>query len=155
MERLDPIYVEKAEILELLHRYAYAVDRDKFADMKNIFADGARFRLTGMPAGEWDMSVPEYIDFVSPIIKSCTFVVHSVTNTVIEVNGASATALSYLSTLYGVKAGVAVAAFGVDSPTPTDVSLGAEYQDKLVKTAQGWRITERICKVLYQRERTV
>lgn len=155
MEQLDSIYADKAEILELLHRYTYAVDRDEFSTMTTIFADGARFRLIGMAAGAWDMSIPEYIDFVSPIIKSCTFVVHRVSNTVIEVHDNTATALSYLSTLYGVKAGVAVAAFGVDSASPVDVSIGAEYQDKLMKTAQGWRITERICKALYQRERPV
>lgn len=146
---------DRLAITDLLYRYALAVDTNAFERMADIFVEDATFRLVGMEAGEWHWSVAEYCAFVSGIVAQCAWVMHNTTNVIVEVAGESASATSYLNTAYGVKAGEHVAAFQVASAEPVDVELGARYRDRLLRTEQGWRIAERVCEVLFQRERRV
>jgi hypothetical protein len=147
--------IEKSRICDLLNRYAYYVDRNQFDKMVDIFTEDAIFRLVGMDAGEHHMSVKEYCSFVSQIVECCDFVIHNVNNILVEINQETAMATSYLSTVYGVRAGQAIPQFRVHSQKPVDVSHGAEYRDKLIKTPGGWRIEERVCTVFYERESVV
>lgn len=146
---------DKLAIVELLYRYALAVDTDDFGKMKDIFTEDATFRLLGMEAGEWHWTVKEYCEFVSTIVKQCDWVMHNTTNVIVDLAGDTASAASYLATTYGVKAGENVLAFQLHGNVPVDVELGARYRDRLVRTDEGWRIAERTCEVLYQRERVV
>lgn len=152
---LEQIYQDKLDITELLYRYALAVDTNDFAQMAGIFTPDASFVLLGMEAAEWRWSVSEYCEFVSAIVRQCDWVVHNTSNVIVDVKGDAASAVSYLSTAYGVKAGEHVAQFGIHADHPTDVTIGARYRDRLVRTEAGWRITERICEALYQRESIV
>ena len=151
----DQDYRDKQDICELLYRYALAVDTNNFAQMAHIFTPDATFSLVGMEAAEWEWSVSEYCEFVSAIVRKCDWVMHNTTNVIVDVHGDEASATSYLSTAYGVKAGEHVAQFGVHNAKPVDVQIGAHYRDQLVRTAAGWRIARRVCKALYQREQEV
>ena len=150
-----PQYQDKFDITDLLYRYALAVDTDDFEQMANIFTEDAVFILVGMEAAEWRWSVAEYCEFVSTIVRQCDWVVHNTSNVIVEVSGDTATAISNLNTGYGVRAGENVAQFGVHSDQPIDVHIGARYRDRLVRTGSGWRIAERVCEALFQREQAV
>lgn len=152
---LERDYQDKLDITELLYRYALVVDTNNFAQMTDIFTPDATFILVGMEAAEWRWSVLEYCAFVSAIVQQCDWVVHHTNNVIVDVSGDTASAISNLSTAYGVKAGEHVAQFGIHADRPIDVSIGARYRDRLVRTEAGWRIAERICEALYQRETIV
>jgi hypothetical protein len=149
------LYHDKLAIADLLCRYALAVDTDQFDQMTEIFTEDAQFSLVGMEPAEWRWSIAEYCQFVSTIVRQCDWVMHNTTNIIADVDGDTAFAISYLNTAYGVRAGEHIAQFGVHSDQPVDVEIGARYRDQLVRTASGWRIRERVCEALYQRERAV
>ena len=117
---------DKEEIRELLHRYCFCMDDGRFDELASLFAaDGewiAPYRTAKGPAdiAAWlKQSVP-----VSPRR------VHYVMNSIIDCDGANATARSnYL-----------VMVEGPNGPLP---SVCGTYDDVLIRQDEGWRFRRR------------
>jgi ketosteroid isomerase-like protein len=120
------VVADKEAIRELLHRYCFCMDEGRFAELAALFAeDGewiAPYRTARGPAdiAAWlQHSVP-------PQPRR----MHYVMNSIIECDGAHATARSnYL-----------VMVEGADGPVP---SVCGTYADVLMRQADGWRFQRR------------
>jgi len=126
----DPLSDEEA-IRQLLARYTYNGDRGRLAELAACFAADGILEYPGAqatgPAGiarQLGNGVPN---------PTRTFVRHHITPPLIEVDGAAATARSY---------------FLVVSNAGPDHS--GTYDDRLVRTADGWRFAHRRVRIDWQ-----
>jgi hypothetical protein len=124
---------DRDAIRDLLARYTYNGDRGRLAEMTACFAeDGILEYLGKAPRG------PAAIEAaLSSGTRDArlTFVRHHITNPLIAVDGDSATARSY---------------FTVHSNFGPDHS--GTYDDRLVRTAGGWRFAHRRVRIDWQAE---
>lgn len=125
---------DRLEIEELLARYAWALDDKRFDGLDAVFTPDAflDYTATGGEKG----SYAEVKAWLAKVLPHFPTYQHYVTNKVIELDGDNATSRSALYNPMGMKKGDTTSFFFV----------GGEYHDKLVRTSDGWRITERIEK---------
>jgi hypothetical protein len=124
---------DRLEIEEVLSRYAWAIDTKEFDGLDQVFTPDAFIDYES--AGGIKGSYPEIKAWLASVLPHFPTYQHLVTNKHITIDGDTA---------------VSRAAFYNPMGQPTKdggVSyfyVGGEYHDKLVRTADGWRITERI-----------
>ncbi len=126
---------DRMEIGELMARYADMVDRRDWKRMDGIFALEATidFRPSGGRAGPFR----EMLAWLDRALDSWPRNLHMITNLIVELEGDRANARCYFHV-----------------PTGRDAREGAQftvthsgrYLDRLVRTADGWRIVERVCE---------
>ena len=137
MARSDDI----AAIREVIDRYALGVDRRDWDMVAGCFTDGCRADYGR--SGGWEGRsgfIRALEDMHAPIGPT----LHRMTNHVVDVDGDTATAVSYLDAL------LEVAHRGFDL-----LHVAAIYSDRLRLTADGWRIAERrVDNYLWRREHT-
>ena len=117
---------DKEAIRELLHRYCFCMDEGRFDELGALFAaDGewiAPYRTAKGPA--------DIAAWLKQSVPASPRRVHYVMNSIIECDGANATARSnYL-----------VMVEGPNGPMP---SVCGTYDDVLVRETQGWRFRRR------------
>ncbi|MFY1638048.1 nuclear transport factor 2 family protein [Solwaraspora sp. WMMB335] len=126
---------DRAAIVELLTRYAQCCDRREFDQVGGCFTDDARAEYSGkrLPRG-----VAHIVAHMAPLanLAASQHVVGSVS---VDVTGDTATASSYT---------VAHLVRPVDAGHEV-VHRGLHYADQLVRTAAGWRISDRVHRVLW------
>lgn len=122
---------DRIEILDLLARYTYNGDRGRIDALAACFADEGTLEFPGNngtgPAG---VAAALTGGERNPAIG---FVRHHITNPLIELDGDHATARSY---------------FTVTSNNGPDHS--GTYDDRLVRTAAGWRFAHRRVRIDWQ-----
>jgi ketosteroid isomerase-like protein len=121
---------DRDEILNLIMRYAVAVDTRDFDGVAGCFTEDATARYSGV---ELDPGVKPIIAHISGI-AAFPASQHVFGSSVVDVNGDRAHSVSY-ATAYLVGA--------VDGGHEV-ISRGLIYTDDLVKTAAGWRIKRRV-----------
>ena len=122
---------DRDEIRDLLARYTYNGDRGRVADLAACFAPDGLLEFPGNEARG-----PEAIAAVLGSGRrnpALTFMRHHITNPLIYVAGDTATARSY---------------FTVHANSGPDHS--GTYDDRLVRTAAGWRFARRRVRVDWQ-----
>ena len=137
---------DKFEIVQTLNAYMHAIDAADTDMMRSrVFAPDANITLLE-PLG-----VDGYCDFVVAIMQEIR-TQHLLMNSLVEVKGDDGTARSYFIGFHRVPAGPNSAAcdaiFG-PCDVETDVVIGGVYDDRMVRTASGWRIKERKIKLLW------
>ena len=124
---------DRDAIRDLLARYTYNGDRGRLGEMTACFADDGMLEYLG--------KAPQGPAAIAAALASgtrdarLTFVRHHITNPLIAVEGDGATARSY---------------FTVHSNFGPDHS--GTYDDKLVRTADGWRFAHRRVRIDWQAE---
>jgi 3-phenylpropionate/cinnamic acid dioxygenase small subunit len=124
--------VDRLAIDDLLTRYATAVDTKDWALYATCFTADALIDYTA--AGGIRGRLPEVRAWLAEVMASFPMTQHIVANRMIVVDGDSATSRSYLFNPMGV---------GARGERATLFFEGAFYQDRLVRTPDGWRIAER------------
>ncbi len=117
---------DKDAIREIAHRYCFCMDEGRFAELAALFADdgvwSAPYRTATGPA--------EIEAWLTQSVPASPKRMHYVMNSIVAVEGATATARSnYL-----------VMVEGPDGPEP---SVCGTYVDAYRKTAAGWRFQRR------------
>jgi len=128
----DPIR-DRIDILDLLARYTYHGDRGRIDALAACFADDGTLEFPGNSA-----SGPAEVAAAltgGERNRAIGFVRHHITNPLIELDGDRASARSY---------------FSVTSDNGPDHS--GTYDDKLVRTAAGWRFAHRRVRIDWQAE---
>ncbi len=127
-------FADRLAIEDLLIRYCTAIDDHDWALMDTVFE----------PDALWDSSAVGGVAGVYREIRAwqerelASFAMtHHLSNITVTIDGAGATATA---TSY---ASAPIIPIGPDGPGTTFV-VGASYHDRLVRTADGWRIAERI-----------
>ncbi len=124
---------DRDAIRDLLARYTYHGDRGRLTEMTACFAaDGVLEYLGKAPQGPAAIAAALASGTRDARL---TFVRHHITNPLIAVDGESATARSY---------------FTVHSNFGPDHS--GTYDDRLVRTAEGWRFAHRRVRIDWQAE---
>ena len=123
---------DRLEIEDLLVRYSDAVDRQDWETFAQVFTADAVIDYTEMggPSG----GVTEIVRFLEATLPGFACTQHLVANTVLSVDGDTATARTICHNPMVVDRGEGQAHV---------FFCGLWYRDSLVRTARGWRIRER------------
>lgn len=133
---MPDLAADRDAIRDLLARYTYHGDRGRVADLAACFADEGVLEYPGNRA--------QGRAAIAPALSSgqrdprLTFVRHHISNPLIEISGDAATARSY---------------FTVHADAGPDHS--GTYDDRLIRTADGWRFVHRRVRVDWQAEHSL
>jgi 3-phenylpropionate/cinnamic acid dioxygenase small subunit len=123
----------RAEIRNLLARYCHHLDNGRADDLASLFAANAELEVMGTRVCGRD-AIRTWFDQMG---EAPALSVHLTTNTAIEVDGETATAMSNWFTLRLANASRTWHIFAVGT-----------YEDEFAATPDGWRFTRRIDSVL-------
>src|ERR1700761_3642489 len=129
---LQPIS-DRLEIEQLIVDYANAIDRRDFDALDQVFTPDAYIDYRAM--GGVDGKYPEIKAWLRPALDKFPAYSHMVGNITTEIEGDAATARTLCFNPMTVDLG------GGNSQV---MFLGLWYADKLVRTKDGWRMTERV-----------
>jgi len=130
---------DRLEIQQLMAAYSNAIDRRDFDRLDGVFMPDAYIDYRAM--GGIDGPYPQVKAWLGPALQYFPRYYHLIANTEVVLAGDSATART-------------VCFNPMEVPLPqggTQVMfLGLWYLDKLVRTPEGWRISERVEEACYQ-----
>jgi len=124
---------DRIEIDDLLTRYATALDAKDWDLFTACFTSDAYIDYTA--AGGIKGALPEVRQWLAEVMAAFPMTQHFVTNRAVDLDGDRATCRSCLFNPMGLPDGVSGLVVFFD---------GGHYRDRLVRTADGWRIAERI-----------
>ncbi len=133
---------DRIEIDDLLTRYATAVDSKDWDLYASCFTPDAFIDYTA--AGGIKGTVTEVKAWLAQVLPLFAMTQHVVANRVVKVDGDSATCRSCFFNPMGLSDGNGGMQLFFD---------GGYYNDKLVRSAEGWRIAERIEETSYTTRR--
>ena len=131
----DPLRAlqDRIEIEELMHLYAEMVDRRDWGLMDRIFALEATIDYTS--TGGRKGPFRETLAWLDRALESWPINLHAITNLILEIDGDEARSQCYFHAPMGREA---------DGGQYIITNAG-RYLDVLARTADGWRIVERVC----------
>jgi 3-phenylpropionate/cinnamic acid dioxygenase small subunit len=137
---MEPSGQDYRAIEQLLFRYAWMVDRRKWELMDQVFAaDGTiDYSTTGGPGV---MPYRDALEWLDRALTPWPFNLHHITNIAVAVEGDIGESRCYFTAPMGRPA----ADGGQDV-----VTNAGYYLDRLVRTADGWRIAARYCDMTVQ-----
>jgi 3-phenylpropionate/cinnamic acid dioxygenase small subunit len=118
-------------ITDVLVRYATGIDTKDWSLFRTCFTDDVQADY-GEGVGSWS-SVDAITDYMTAMHADMVDTKHRLTNFVIEVDGDSATASTYVHAVLVV----------TNDPLTWYEPVG-HYEDRLVRTSEGWRISHRV-----------
>jgi hypothetical protein len=128
---------DRIEIDDLLTRYATAVDNKDWELYATCFTPDAFIDYSS--AGGIKGSLPEVKQWLGEVMPMFPMSQHLVINKTVVIDGDRATARSAVFNPMGLPEGEGLLLF----------FEGAYYNDKLVRTPDGWRISERVEETSY------
>lgn len=129
---------DKLEITETLYRYATALDTRDRELLRDVFVEDAVFQI-GAGVGEF-RGVEAIGSVVTEFLGGLEASQHIITNPVIELDGDRARSRCYLHAQH----------YMPDQRTGGNtLEIGGTYHDRLVRTADGWRIEQRELEVTW------
>lgn len=131
---------DRIEIQDLLSRYTDAIDRRDWDALDGIFTTDAwiDYRSVGGAAGNLD-EIKKFLDDSFKLFESSQ---HLIGSSVVNIAGDEATARTICHNPMVFKGG----------SDPRLLVCGIWYRDRLVRTAGGWRIAERVEESSYMKE---
>lgn len=131
---------DRDAIVELLRRYAAAIDARDREGVRALFTSEAilDYRTTDGPRGPRD----EVVDWLLDALAGVTLTQHLLTNHEIEVDGDTARATTQMLNPLVMGAG--------DGEDAAVLLFGGRYEDELVRTPDGWRISGRLHVVTWE-----
>lgn len=125
---------DRQEIVELTHAYCWALDSRDWDALDHVFTPNATAELAGDLTG-----VEEIKARVRAALEPLDASQHMVANQQVRVDGDRATCRTYLQAQHVRRAAAGGSTFMV----------GGRYEDRLVRTAEGWRIERRDLTILW------
>ena len=129
-------FADHLEIQRVLNLYAYSIDKHQWSNLEQVFIEDAvaNFKDIGVFEGRQAIS-----DVIEAFLTRCAVTQHLLGNYDIDVQGDEATATCYLSAMHA----------GMGDYENQIFTVYGEYSDKLVRTAEGWRIVHRTLTTLH------
>lgn len=124
---------ERHSIVETLLRYCTAIDRAQWALLSDVFLPNARVDYRG--AGGPILSGAEAAPWLEAKMSRFGVLQHFLSNVRVSKDGEEVRSFAYVLAVHGYA--------GADGDE-LFFDLGGEYQDRLVQTSAGWRISERV-----------
>ncbi len=126
---------DRFEIQDILILYCTAIDSKQYDRLNYVFSEEAIVDYTS--AGGIRGSLSEAIKWLSEVLTLFDITQHVVGNFVIDIDGDQATSRCSFYNPMGLKSQ------DKENPAPM-FFVGGYYNDKLLRTSNGWRIIERI-----------
>jgi 3-phenylpropionate/cinnamic acid dioxygenase small subunit len=124
---------DRIQIQDLLTRYAAAIDKKDWKLLDACFTPDAHLDYTS--AGGTKGPYPEVRQWLEKALAAFPVTVHFISNSTVELEGDRARARTYVINPMGF-------------PNPDGslhmFTVGAYYNDELVRTDEGWRIAKRV-----------
>ena len=118
---------DRDEIVDLTIRYATAIDSEQYELLSTVFTADAD--LDYGEVGHWT-GAAEVTEFMDLAHRGAANTLHRMSNQVVAVDGNAATARTYVDAL-------------ILGPDGSGVNAVGYYDDEVVRTADGWRISKR------------
>lgn len=140
MKSLEEIS-DRLEIQDLMVAYSHAIDFKNFDELDDVFTADAFIDYTvfGGPKGPY----PEVKQFLKDQMPMFSSYYHMISTSKIELNGDTATGVTVCHNPMVLPA---------KDGSETVFVCGLWYHDKFVRTADGWRIKERIEEKTYVKD---
>jgi 3-phenylpropionate/cinnamic acid dioxygenase small subunit len=119
---------DRQDISDLLVRYATGIDRRDWPLFRTVFTNDCE--LDYGEIGSWN-GIDTVADFMEKVHALAGHTLHRLSNQVIEVDGDTAVARTYVDALIMV------------GDNQSGVNGVGFYDDELVRTADGWRVARR------------
>jgi 3-phenylpropionate/cinnamic acid dioxygenase small subunit len=119
---------DRQDITDVLLRYATGIDRRDWPLFRTVFADDCE--LDYGEVGSWK-GVDAVTEFMQQAHAMAGHTMHRLTNQVITVDGDTAEARTYVDALIML------------GDNTSGVNAAGFYDDELVRTDDGWRVTRR------------
>ena len=126
---------DRMEIQDLFARYSHAIDSKQFDLMRDLFTPDAWIDYTATGGAKGDLE--SIITFLEEVLPGFSSYQHLVANSIIELDGDTATSRTMCHNPMVLRQ-------GDDGRIEHMMVVGLWYADRLVRTADGWRITERV-----------
>ena len=126
---------ERRAIVDTLLRYCTAIDEGKWSLLGDVFLPNARVDYTGVEGPI--LSGAEAARWLEENMARYKILQHFLSNVRVTQDGDEVRASAYLHAVHGY--------IGIDSEMRF-FELGGEYNDRLVETSAGWRISERVLR---------
>ncbi len=129
-------------ITRKVYEYAYGIDTRDWTLYRSIFADDVRMTFTsynGNPPA--DMRADDWVANVKVLFTGLDATQHSMSNPLVEVEGDHARCRMYMQAAH----------FFVTDQGDNEYTLGGYYDDQLVRTGDGWKISAVTLNVLWHR----
>lgn len=125
--------LERLAIEETLVRYGTAIDTQNFDLLDTVFTPDATldYRISGGARGP----LSEAKAWLAKVLVPFTFMQHMIGNLSVEIDGDRASSVCYFYNPMTM---------GGKDGKETSFVCGGFYRDQLVRTADGWRISERV-----------
>ncbi|MGQ0825988.1 MAG: nuclear transport factor 2 family protein [Actinomycetota bacterium] len=130
---------DRAEILDVIHRYAWALDTRDWDSLDTCFTADAFLDYSSNPAGRAG-AYPEIRAWLEKNLAAFVVMQHLMANTEITLDGDRAAARTMLVNPMGAR---------TREGPPHFFAIGGRYDDDLVRTDAGWRITRRVETLLW------
>lgn len=121
---------DRQEITDVLVRYASGIDRRDWPRFRTCFTPDVHADY-GAGVGEWH-DLEAFTEYMRVMHQDMGATQHMLSNFVIDVDGDTATASTYVHAVLVVS----------DDPPVWYEPVG-RYEDRLVRTSEGWRIAQR------------
>jgi 3-phenylpropionate/cinnamic acid dioxygenase small subunit len=135
MSDLDQL-LDKQAITETCYRYGIALDSRDWATLRTCFTEDATAIYRGLEPAN---SYREIEDRCRAVLEPLTGSQHLISNVMVRLDGDQAECTSYLQAQH-VKAG---------TPGGDNYIIAGRYDDRLVRTPAGWRMTERRLEIIW------
>jgi hypothetical protein len=129
---------DRLEIQDLMNTYATAIDTKNFDDLDKVFTPDAYIDYRAM--GGIDGRFPEVKAWLAQVLPNFSTYYHMVGNVAIKVTGDTAT--SKIICFNPMQ-------MDLEGGSKQTMFLGLWYIDKFVRTADGWRMCERVEESCY------
>ncbi len=130
---------DRLEIQDLLTRYTVAIDRKDWSLLDRCFTPDAELDYTSTPGGQKG-AYPEVRKWLEAALSPFPMTMHFISNSVVEIEGDRAKARTYVINPMG---------FPRKDGNLHIFTVGATYNDELVRTPEGWRIARRVEEFAY------
>jgi len=130
---------DRLEVQDLMVRYSYAIDSRNWDALDDVFTPDAHIDYSVFGGSVGDLSSTK--EFLASAMPMFTTLQHMVSGTSIEFDGDTAEAKTQCHNPMTMG----------DADEPDLMLCGLWYVDKLVRTAEGWRIKERVEEKVYMR----
>lgn len=122
--------LDRAEIGDLLNRYASAIDGRDWPSLRTVFADEIEADFTSLGNGDpFRGPAEEWVEWVRRTVEGFDATQHIITNAESRIDGDEATCRANLQAMH-------VLLTGLGDP---HYLIGGYYHHDLVRTAEGWR----------------
>ena len=128
-------------ITRKLYEYAYGIDTRDWDLYRSIFADSITADFSsynGDPAAT--LPADGWVSGLKPLFTGLDATQHSISNPLVDIDGDSARCRAYMQAAH----------FLEDWPAP-EFTIGDYYDDRLVRTSAGWRISAFTLTVWWRR----